>query len=124
MAGVGLARARPQPPGADEDYPPAAEDQILQQLTRVRRPDGSEAVHATLAAQFAPGARIVTLHAAFCPPFARLPQVEAGTIDGADASVKIVQVLTHGVRIDVQLARPAERAEYVSVEIWATELPQ
>jgi hypothetical protein len=98
---------------------PAAEGQIVQQLTRVRRADGSEMIHGTLAAQFAPGVRTVTLHAAFCPPFARLPQVDAEAIDGPDASVKIVQVLTSGVRIDVQLARAADRAQCARVEMAA-----
>jgi hypothetical protein len=108
-------------PRATKSGPPADEEQTLQELTRVRQADGSEMVYGTLAAQFAPGARVVTLHAAFCPPFARLPRVEADVGDGPEAIVKIVQVLTNGVRIDVQLARAAERAECVTVEMSATD---
>lgn len=114
-------------PAVEEAVTPAvpgevvAEDQVLQQLTRVRRPDGSEMVQGRLAAQFAPGARVVTLHAAFCPPFARLPQVEAEVADGPDLTVRIVQVLASGVRIDVQLERAADRAQCATVEIVAIE---
>jgi hypothetical protein len=100
---------------------PAREDQLLQELTRVCRADGSEMVRGALVAQFAPGVRSVALYAAFCPPLARLPRVQAEITGGPDATVKVVQVLTGGVRIDVQLARAAERAECVWVEMVATD---
>ena len=95
-------------------------EQLLQQLSRFRTADGNETVSGTLVAEFAPGERTVTLHAAFCPPFERLPHVAAEADDDA-ATVKVSQVLHHGVRLDVRLARPADRQHDVSVELLATE---
>ena len=70
--------------------------QILQQLSRSRGAEGSEIVHGTLLAEFAAGERIAVLHVAFCPPFERLPSVEAEIADGPACDVKIVQVLHQG----------------------------
>jgi hypothetical protein len=94
-------------------------EQVLQQLTRARTAEGLEVVSGTLLAEFAPGERTVTLHAAFCPPFERLPQVE---VEATDATVKLVQVLHNGVRLDVRRAMPALEPCRVSVELRATEV--
>ena len=96
-------------------------EQVLQQLTRIRTADGSEIVCGTLTAEFAPGERTVTLHAAFCPPFERLPHVEA-EVDDVAATIKIAQVLHNGVRFDVRLAKPATVRHDVCVELSATEI--
>lgn len=100
---------------------PVVEERIVQQLTRVRLAGGGETIRGTLAAQFAPGERLATLHVAFCPPLARFPQIEAEATDDPDVSVKVVQVLTSGVRIDVGRSRAAERDEWVTVEFFAAD---
>lgn len=105
-----------------ETQPPATgTQQMLQQLTRFRMADGREAVHGMLVAEFAPSERIATLHVAFCPPFERLPQVEAEAVEGPDASIKIVQVLHNGVRLDAQLSQVAANRESVTIELLAAE---
>lgn len=103
------------------DSTPAVEDRVVQQLTRVRMADGSETIHGTLAAHFAPGSRTATLHVAFCPPMARVPHVEAEPAGGVDASVEVSQVLTNGARIDVRLARPAEQDDWATVDFVAAD---
>lgn len=95
-------------------------EQVLQQLSRFRTAEGSEIIRGTLTAEFAAGERSVTLHAAFCPPFERLPHVEAEADDAA-ATVKVSQVLHNGVRLDVRLAKPATLRRDVCVELSAAE---
>jgi hypothetical protein len=93
----------------------------LQQLTRYRAADGTQSIHGTLIAEFAPGERSATLYVAFCPPLERLPTVEAEAIDDASASVKLTQLLHNGVQLDVRLPQPANDKQTVTVEMVATD---
>jgi len=99
---------------------PSAADQVVQQLTRSRAADGSEAIHGTLLAEFAPGERIVVLHAAFCPPFERLPSVDVEAADGPVCDVKVAQVLHQGARLEARLSRASTAAERVTIDFAAT----
>lgn len=94
---------------------------VLQQLTRVRLAEGREAVQGVLVAEFAAGQDLATLYVGFCPPFERLPHVEATTPDAAAAAVKVAQVLHNGVRLEVRLAKPTNQQRGVTVELHATE---
>jgi hypothetical protein len=94
---------------------------LLQQLSRSRTADGHESIHGTLVAEFAPGERTATLHVAFCPPFEKLPHVEAEIADGPDASVKVAQVLHSGARLEVRLSEPTAISTAVSLEFAAEE---
>lgn len=91
----------------------------LQRLVRVREADGEEAVRGTLRAEFAAGQRSATLHVGFCPPLERTPFVEAEPGDGPPAEVKVSQAFSHGARLEVRLAAPAEEACCVLVEVSA-----
>jgi hypothetical protein len=93
----------------------------LQQLTRYRTADRSHSIHAALLAEFAAGERTATLHVAFCPPFEKLPSVEAEAVDDEDADVKVAQLLHNGVQIEVRLSEPAEEARHLIVEVLATD---
>ena len=97
--------------------------QILQQFSRSRGAEGSEIIHGTLLAEFAPGERIAVLHVAFCPPFEQLPSVEAEIADGPACDVKIAQVLHQGARLEARLARASTATEQVHVEFAATGAP-
>jgi hypothetical protein len=97
---------------------------VLQQLTRVRTDEGQDAIRGTLIGEFAPGERQVTLHAAFCPPFERLPQVEVNVTDDSNATVKLSQVLHNGVQLEVRLTNPAAEATTVAIEFFATDAAQ
>lgn len=94
---------------------------VLQQLTRIRDEAGVETIFGTLRAEFAAGQRHATLHVGFCPPLAGRPAIEADPADGPDATVKVVQSLAHGTRLEVRLATPA--AEDCSVLIEFTASP-
>jgi hypothetical protein len=93
----------------------------LQQITRYRAADGTHAIRGTLLAEFAAGERTATLHVAFCPPFERLPTVEAEALNGCFADVKVAQLLHNGIQIDVRLPEAADEHTTVTVELMACE---
>jgi hypothetical protein len=93
----------------------------IQQLTRYRTAGGAHSIHGTLLAELEPGERSTTIHIAFCPPFDRLPAVEAEAIDDSSATVKLSQVLHNGVQIDVRLAEPADEKYCITIEMTATD---
>lgn len=93
----------------------------LQQLTRFRAPNGSHSIHATLLAEFEPGERCTTLHAAFCPPFERLPTVDAEPVDDSDATVNVSQLLHNGIQLEVRLPQPADEKQSVTIALVASD---
>jgi hypothetical protein len=95
--------------------------QPLQQLSRYRTADGAEAIRGELIAEFAAGERNVTLYVAFCPPFERLPVVEAEIGDGSPAIVKVAQVLHHGAQLDVRLPTPTQSRQTIAVHLFASD---
>lgn len=99
----------------------ALDANVLQQLTRIRDEAGVETIFGTLRAEFAAGQRHATLHVGFCPPLAGRPAIEADPSDGPDATVKVLQTLAHGTRLEVRLATPA--TEHCSVLIEFTASP-
>ena len=82
--------------------------EVLQQLTRRHAADGSEDLSGWLRMPFAPGQRTASLHVAFCPPFARTPEVSAQQLDGPAVRIKTGQLLPYGVRLDLKLSAAAE----------------
>lgn len=110
----------PQNPKAD-GFAESDAEIILQQHTRIRTADGCESIHGTLVAEFAAGERQTTLYVSFCPPFERLPQVEATVADDLEATTKLSQVLHNGAQFDVRLSEVAEERTHVTVEFFATE---
>jgi hypothetical protein len=96
-------------------------DLRLQQLTRYRAADGSHTIQATLLAEIEPGDRSCTLHVAFCPPFERLPIVEAEAVDDSSATVKLSQLLHNGVQIEVRDPQSSNEKRSVTIEMLATD---
>jgi hypothetical protein len=96
-------------------------DRVLQQLTRFRTAEGHMAIRGTLVAEFVAGQREATLYVAFCPPFERLPDVEAHVTDDSMASVKVAQRLHNGAQLEVRLPELAENSLTVTVEFLAAE---
>jgi hypothetical protein len=88
-------------PSAADDVPP---QEVLQQLTRSQAADGSEQLVGWLRMAFAAGQRTGSLHVAFCPPFAKTPELMVEQLDGPDARIKTAQLLPYGVRLDLKLA--------------------
>jgi hypothetical protein len=113
---------RISPENSDSDDTKSSDaDTMLQQISRVRTFDGCETVHGTLVAEFAAGERQTTLYVAFCPPFERLPQVEANVSDESEADVKLSQVLHNGAQFDVRLPEAADDATNVTIEFFAAD---
>jgi hypothetical protein len=96
------------------------ESKEMQRVVRLRDAAGVETILAMLRADYEPGQRHATLHVAFCPPLASLPEVDAEPVDGPDATVKVVQAFAHGARLDVRLEEPADEACFVKVELAAS----
>jgi hypothetical protein len=94
---------------------------LLQQVTRCRDNQGYESVVGTLLAEFEPTERIATVHVAFCPPFERLPYVEAEAIDGPSATIKVAQVLHNGARLEVRRDEFLSGPSIILLEFAATE---
>jgi hypothetical protein len=97
------------------------DEQLLQQLFRVRNQAGQETIYGTLRADFKKGQRNVSLHVGFCPPLPHPPQVEAEPVDGPAATLKVVHALAHGTRLDLRLDQPANRECHVLVDLAALE---
>lgn len=87
---------------SENDEPPA--EGVTQQVTRSRAADGSETLNGYLRVSLAPGQRNTNVHLAFCPPFARTPQISVEQLDGPETRIKVVQALPYGVRCDLKLA--------------------
>jgi hypothetical protein len=95
------------------------DQQLLQQLFRVRNAAGQETIYGTLRADFERGQRNASLYVGFCPPLAHPPRVEAEPVDGPAATLKVVQALAHGARVDLRLDRPASAECHVLVDLAA-----
>jgi hypothetical protein len=114
----GFARARATCEGAPTDG--ADGETIVQQLFRVRDPQGGEAVYGAVQAEFAAGQRTTTLYVGFCPPLGAAPQVVAVAPGCPEVQVKVVQALAHGARLDVRLPEPAEEACRIPIDLAAS----
>ena len=84
--------------------------------TRRRDDDSGEVLEGWVRVDFAAGQRHAASHVAICPPLERNPTCYAESVDGPDASVKITQAMSYGVRLEVKLAEAAEEPASVIVE--------
>jgi hypothetical protein len=104
--GESIATLEPAEPAAD----------VLQQLTLRTTAEGGQELSGWLRMPLRLGQRNGSLHVAFCPSFARLPEVQAEAVAGPNCRIKAAQVLPNGVRLDVKLTGAAGEGE--SVLIW------
>lgn len=94
-------------------------DNITQQLTRSQAADGTEELSGWLRLSLAAGQRTGSVHVAFCPPFAAVPELEVEQIDGPEARIKPPQVLPYGARLDLKLATASEEPTSVLLQFSA-----
>ncbi|MCL2745085.1 MAG: hypothetical protein FWE67_14670 [Planctomycetaceae bacterium] len=91
---------------AKNEYLESGEDiideNVTQQLTRSKTPDGKERIEGICLAEFEDGQQTVSVHVPFCPPFAKEPIVEAYLIEVADAAVSVAQSQVFGVRFEIK----------------------
>jgi hypothetical protein len=107
----GLSGAASAPASAESaagSLGPPPEADVVQQFTRSRAADGSEAIAGWLRVPLAAGQRTTSAHVAFCPPFPKTPYLEVEQLDGPEVRVKTGQLLAHGVRFDLKLSQAWE----------------
>jgi hypothetical protein len=100
------------------DQPPT--DGVTQQFVRSHTADGTETLCGWLRVEMPAGARTISSHIAFCPPFARTPGVEIHQITGPTARVKPAQVLPYGARLEVKLDHPNPEPATILLRFLAT----
>lgn len=100
---------------ADEE-PLERDENALGEQTRRRDAETGEIIEGWLRVDFATGQRHAAAHIAICPPLERNPTCYAEPADGPDASVKITQAMSYGVRLELKLAEPAAEPASVIVE--------
>jgi hypothetical protein len=93
--------------------------EVTQQLTRSTTAEGADEFAGWVRAPFAAGQRTSSVHLAFCPQFARTPELVVEQIDGPEARIKTAQVLPYGARLDLKLQTPAETPETVVLQFSA-----
>jgi hypothetical protein len=96
---------------------------LLSACRREALAGGIEQVQGWVALDFVPGQRQQVAHVAFCPPFERVPNVQAALHDEPAASaarISVTQALPQGARIEVRLVGPAPAARRQIVEYRAT----
>lgn len=96
---------------------------LLSHIERRALAEGGEQIVGSLVAAFATHQRTLDLHLPFCPPLATLPTVEAETVEGPAARVRVVQVLANGARLEVRLDEPAFEPTRVLVQVLALAAP-
>jgi hypothetical protein len=112
------------PPAIDDKHEPLSDwtnSTATQQLRYNRNLEGGMSVEGWLRAEFAAGQRTATVHAAFCPAFSALPQVEAEPLDGPDCDIRPMLTLPWGIRWDVKLDRAANEPTSVVLGFIAAE---
>jgi hypothetical protein len=124
-ADLSVAAARKAPRNLSRAKPAAGplERHVLQQLTQGRSAHGDLFWQGIVRATFLPDQRLAAAHVAFCPPFARLPEVQAWHLVGPAAEVQVKQVLAHGARLDIKFKNEATRSCEVLLEFSAQERP-
>jgi len=93
---------------------------LLQRIVRTRTPEGLDTLSGWLGVELAAGQRSATAHVAFCPPFARAPQIEISADSETNARVKVAQVLAYGARFDVKLSVPATEPQTLPLRFTAS----
>ena len=104
-----------------DDEADDADEHVMQQLTRVHDATYGEMMYGTLRADLEPNQRSSSLHVAFCPPFAKVPQMDVEQAAGPEAQVKIGQLLAYGARIDLRLDEATDEPQSVIVELSVRE---
>jgi hypothetical protein len=98
--------------GEDEELAEPAEGEArpLARIDRLQVDDRTAAVEGWVRAELATGQRTTSVHVAFCPPFARVPDLDFEQASGPEARIKLGQVQAYGARWEVKLAEqgPAE----------------
>ncbi len=111
-AAAALLDPRPTPPGF-----------VRQQLPRSGAADGSEQLSGWLRMPFSAGQRTASVHVAFCPPFAKTPELAVEQLDGPPTRIKTALLLPHGARMDLKLSATAKEPTAVLLQFSVCSKP-
>lgn len=90
-------------------------------MRRYRGPDGAERLEGIAAAEFASGQKQASVHLAFCPPFARKPELTCLPDDEGAVRLKVGALYAYGARLDVKRTSGAAEPLVVPIHFAAAE---
>jgi hypothetical protein len=116
-----LPAAAPPPLTPPTLAPPSAafSSEVVQQSTRSRLANGTDRLSGWLQMSLATGERNATAHIAFCPPFFETPRISLRQTAGPAGRIRAVQILPHGVRLELKLDFSPRQPQRVPVEFVA-----
>jgi hypothetical protein len=104
---------------AETDVPSPWDPSVEQLLVRRRDPEWGDVLHGWVRARLAPRQQRASVHIAFCPPFAGLPEVECEAVGDPAVRVSVGQCFPYGARLDVHCPAPSATEETaVLVEVF------
>lgn len=98
-------------------------DEVFQQMQRGVTEDGHDFCHGWVRARFEPRQRVASIHLAFCPPMAIVPEMHIDQVAGPEAKIKIAQLLPYGARLELRLSEAHEGVTSTRVEFSAVAGP-
>lgn len=115
-------RGVPDPRGPHGNLPavrPTAQDPtLIHRITRRMTVDGEE-MQGLICVTFQPGQRAAQAHVAFCPPFARVPNLEFQQSASTTARLSLGQLLPYGCRFDLKRSDDVNQSARVELEFIA-----
>jgi hypothetical protein len=93
--------------------------EVVQQQTRMYLANGLDRLTGWLQMALATGERNATAHVAFCPPFLETPKISLRQTAGPAGRIRAVQILPHGVRLELKLDLSPRHPQRVSIEFVA-----
>ena len=97
----------------------ALSPEVVQQQTRTHLANGIDRLSGWLQMSLATSERNLTAHIAFCPPFIEAPKISLRQTAGPAGRIRAVQILPHGVRLELKLDFAPRQPQRVSVEFVA-----
>ncbi len=95
---------------------PNVSPEVVQQQTRTYLANGVDRLSGWLQMSLATSERNATAHVAFCPPFLEVPKISLRQTAGPAGRIRAVQILPHGVRLELKLDLSPRQPQRVSVE--------
>jgi len=117
--GAPAASALPLTPPPLAPQSAALSPEVVQQQTRTHLANGMDRLGGWLQMSLATNERNATTHIAFCPPFIEPPKISLRQTAGPAGRIRAVQILPHGVRLELKLDFAPRQPQRVSVEFVA-----
>jgi len=117
LAEVALTQNRAASPTKSRPRPAGLTAETLRYVDA----DGRDTLEGTWHIKFAPGQRIAVVPLSFCPPFERVPEIEASAPSRSDVQIKTTAVFAYAARIEVKLSAAASTALVAALRITARD---